>query len=453
MTPVTAAKGGPPPGAPVADGPLCGASLADGIGNLRAAGVEPWWYARSMFLCNACAEAEPLLGFAPSGGPPVSPGGSRRAVVFGFLRDEGMQAWAYRNSAIVAMPASGLTSRLGDKTHLPELARDAGVATPRSVVRTSARADEAERMWRELGAREAVIQIGHNDLTGAGTRLVASPAALAAELACWEGHPVKLAAFVRGLPITVSGVVLSDDLAVASGISMQLVGYPELTPVWAAHCGNQLLDDAQLMAGVGAAARETCRRLGVTLGRSGFRGMYGIDAVVTDAGVVVLEINPRVQSVTSLISSAELASGLLPSPLLHVSAFAGAPWPRSCFRSEGPVPPFGQLVVGALEPGWIRTAPRTGLYQLAGPDAVCVGGTAPLGTLRPDQALVWAFAARGSRVREADRLFVMQTPEPVASCPDGALTAATRAWLAALHRQTVLDPAESPRPSHEGAIS
>lgn len=310
-------------------------------------------------------------------------------------------------------------------------------------------------MWRELAVRKAVLQIPQNDLTGTGTRLVADAAQLAAELTDWEGHPVKLAAFVQGLPITVSGVVLSDDLALASGISMQLVGYPELTPVWAAHCGNQLLDDAQLAAGAGLAARETCRRLGTALGRSGFRGMFGIDAVVTDAGVVVvLEINARVQSVTSLVNSAELASGLLPSPLLHVLAFAAAPRPRSFPRFAGPVPPFGQLVVGALQTGWVRTAPPTGRYQLTGPDAapVRVGGTAPLGTLGPDQALVWAFAEGGGRVREADRLFVIQTPGPVASCPDGALTATARAWLAALGKQTVLEPAAPPQASREGAI-
>jgi hypothetical protein len=59
--------------------------------------------------------------------------------------------------------------------------------------------------------------------------------------------------------------------------------------------------------------------------------------------VVVLEINPRIQSVTSLISMAELAAGILPSPLLHALAFLTDPPPLPTATSAD-MPPFGQLV-------------------------------------------------------------------------------------------------------------
>lgn len=431
------------------DGPLCGAALEDGIKHLREAGIEPWWFARSMFLCHGCAAAEPRLGFAPKSGPPLRPPAGRGTVVFGFLRDRAMQAWADDNGAAVAMPAPKLTRRLGDKTRLSKLARDASVSIPRSVTRNAARASDAERMWRELGVGpdKAVLQIAANDLTGMGTKQVENPAELTVALAEWEGIPVKLAAFVRGLPITMSGVAFGDEVVATSGISMQLVGYPELTPIWAAHCGNQLLDDTQLPDGVGAAARETCRRLGAALSRAGFRGMFGIDAIATESDVIVLEINPRIQSVTSLISCAELASGLLPSPLLHLSAFGDAVRPASFPRFAGPAPPFGQLVVSALAPGSLTSARPTGVYQLPGSSREAgparIGGPAPLGTLAQDQAMVWAFAEKGDKVNKADRLFVLQTPGPVADCSDGALTPVAQAWLAAMGGQLVIEPDES----------
>jgi ATP-grasp domain len=428
---------------PATDSPLSGAGLDDGIKALRATGVEPWWFARSMFLCNGCDAAEPRLGFAPSAGPQVTPRADGRVAVFGFRWNRAMQAWADRHGAAVAMPAPKLTRMVGDKTRLPELARDAGVEVPRSVTSMAARADDAEAMWRELGADRAVAQLAENDLTGTGTRLIESPAQLTAALADWKGRAIKLAAFAKGLPITVSGVVFCAEATVVSGVSMQLVGYHELTPVWGAHCGNQLLDDAHLPPGAGAAAREACCRLGTVLGRAGYRGMFGADGIVTDTGILLFEINPRVQSVTSLISCAELAAGLLPSPLLHLLAFVGPARPAPFPQTAGPPPPFGQLVVSTRAPGRLRSMPRTGVYRWprtaleAAPEFV--GGPAPLCALRPDEALVWALAEIGTDVAGADRLFVIQTPGPVARCPDGALTPAAVAWLAALRHQTVLD--------------
>jgi hypothetical protein len=205
---------------------LAGMDLSHGLRALRDTRREPWWFARSMFLCAGCQAAAPWLRFQPSGGPDVAPAPNPgRAAVFGFRADREMREWAARHGAIVAMPAPDLALRIGEKTRLPEIAHAAGVAVPRSVIRRSVRPADAETMWRELGATRAVAQLADNDLTGAGTWRVDDVDELGACLAAWAGRGVKLARFLDGLPITVSAVVTGASVVV-SGISYQLVGHP-----------------------------------------------------------------------------------------------------------------------------------------------------------------------------------------------------------------------------------
>jgi ATP-grasp domain-containing protein len=352
---------------------LAGVPLPVGQALLRGARTQLWWFARSMYLCAGSREALPELGFQPSGGPgrlPPAPalaagaaeaaGGAR--AVFGFRCDAAMRAWAARHGAALAMPAPAVTARLGDKTYLPHLAKDAGVAVPRCVIRRAVSGGDAAPMWRELRRDRAVAQLAGNDLTGAGTRAIGSAAELATCLREWAGSDVKLAEYVTGVPLTASGVVTADSVVV-SGISYQLVGYPALTPRWGAHCGNQLAGDGELPPGAGARCRQVCLRVGETLAKAGFRGMYGIDVIVTGTDVVVIELNPRVQSVTSLLNSAELAAGLLPSPLLHALSFvSGHPAPPAV--AGGPLPRYGQMVVSSAVPGTVAALPGPGVYQL-----------------------------------------------------------------------------------------
>ncbi len=413
---------------------LAGVPARSGIALLDDLAAELWWFARSMFLCAGCDAALPSLRFQPADSPDVvTTATASPRLVFGFRADTPMRRWAERHSAMVAMPAAAVTARLGDKTYLPELARQAGVTVPRSVVRRSAAPGDAEALWRELAAERAVAQLAANDLTGVGTCRVDGVDALAGCLRRWTGLDVKLAEYVDGMPLTISGVVTAGDVMV-SGISYQLVGYERITPVWGAHCGNQLTGDTDLPPGVAAACREAGRRVGTAIARAGFRGMFGMDVLATATEIVVLELNPRIQSVTSLLNAAEYAAGLLPSPIVHALTFAsGASLPVT--EAGGALPPLGQLVVSSMTTGRVSALPLAGVWrltELAPPRCVPHGPSVPLAGLGPGQALIWPLTQPGGRVGQADRLFVMQTSEPVITLQDGALTEHATRWLEAL---------------------
>ncbi|MEV6986460.1 ATP-grasp domain-containing protein [Sphaerisporangium sp. NPDC051017] len=137
-----------------------------------------------------------------------------------------------------------------------------------------------------------------------------------------------------------------------SGVSHQMVGYGPLTDVWGAHCGNQLVDGSDLTEGVAAACERVTRALGRVLREIGFLGLFGLDLLVTpDGRVVVLEINPRFQRVTSLLNAAERAAGLLPMPGVHVLAFVLDALPKAA--PGAPAPGYSQVVGYAHEDGTV----------------------------------------------------------------------------------------------------
>ena len=214
---------------------------------------------------------------------------------------------------------SEIVRSAGDKIRLLAFATAAGVPTAAATVIHALDEATAARAWRGM---PVVVQRPENDLTGDGTRLIENRTQLAALGIEWQGFDVKISEYRHGLPLTVSGCVMPGETLV-SGISHQLVGIRRVTKVWGADCGNQLLDDDELPAAVVSACRTACARLGDELRNIGFLGMFGLDVLADGSAVRVIEVNPRIQGVSSLINSAERDAGLLPLPGAHVLGFLG----------------------------------------------------------------------------------------------------------------------------------
>jgi hypothetical protein len=422
---------------------IAGPPLGRGRTALDAIADEVWWRGISPLLCGACLEALPSFRFQPSLAAPVGASAGSRRVGFALRRDEETERWAARTGVRLVMPSASLVARVGDKLALAELAAEAGVRTP-AAVSVVADPDRCAALWDERPGDELVAQLASDGLTGAGTMPVRCELDLARVLAAWQGRELKLAAMARGLPITVGGCV-GPRRTLASGISHQLVGFAALGAGWGAHCGNQLLGEGELPAPLSAAALAACEALGEVLRRRGYRGMFGLDAIAGEAGVEVIEINPRIQGVTALAAAAELEAGLLPTPASHVLAHGEAPpaavrtWPRR---------PLSQLFVGAghagrnsggIDPGCYRLDPDGSLLRVAELPS-------PLG-LERGEAAIWPFAGPGDAVAPGTRLAVLQFGERVAPVdPARELHPRAGRWVEAVRAAFA-----APRPIAAGA--
>ncbi|MGC9438086.1 ATP-grasp domain-containing protein [Streptomyces sp. WG5] len=434
---------------------LEGVEADEGTAHLERLADEIVFLDRSAFLPATCRPAtglvrhepvSPLLTAPPPPRPAHRTGGRTVAVAFAPEHGDHARAWARRHGCPLLAPPAGITARASDKIDSLGLLAEAGVAVPEYVVVPAERQPSAAAHWPD-GWDAAVLQRRENNLAGRGTVPLDTPDALPAALDAWAGHTLRLSRRVPGLPLTVSACA-GADRTVVSAVSHQLVGLPELTPGWGTHCGNQLLDDSDLSAPLLARVRDTARAVGDALRRHGFRGVFGLDLVVGDGTPVVIEINPRFQTVASLAQAAETAAGLLPLLGLHVLAclLPELPPVRATTR---PVPRLAQLVVHARWPGNVTGLPRPGHYRLTGEGPLELLGplegrtfdeTAlpdPLPRQEAGTALLWPHASPGP-VLPGDELALVQTGHHLCDVsPRPALGPWGRSWTERLLTQEI----------------
>ena len=131
-----------------------------------------------------------------------------------------------------------------------------------------------------------------------------------------------------GTPANVSGVVWREGVTL-HGASVQLIGVPECTRRPFGYCGNDFGAAKQLDPTAVDEMDERTRQIGQWLQSFGFLGAFGVDYLVTEAGPLFTEINPRFQGVTHL--SCQLAAARNQSCVMleHLAALLGVEAPLS----------------------------------------------------------------------------------------------------------------------------
>ena len=407
---------------------------------------EVVWYDRSAFLAASCDGVVPglvaKLRRHHHGGqkdeteslPCVSPLKHRVAVTFAPEDDSAERPWEYDPSAALLAPERSVVAESANKITAIRLFEEADVQTPPSLVIPQHITVNPQVIVDRLGATKLVVQRAPNNLIGRGTKLVTSQAELAAVLADWPAEPLKISRYQPGLPVTVSGCVASD-VTLVSSISQQLIGSPELGAQWGTHCGNQLLTEADLPVDVLQECQQATHKVGTWLRIRGFRGVFGIDAVVDkDGHVWVIEINPRFQTVVSLVHAAELAAGLFPLLGVHVLANHIPLIPLLDTRSDSAITPMlSQLVLHFKTSGRVACLPTTGCYRLDGAGALIPVPARTLTELSDDEAMVWAHAAQEDYVEAGDEAVLIQFGHRTALVSEQPqLNPSAMAWIRAL---------------------
>ena len=261
-------------------------------------------------------------------------------------------AAARRRLSELGIPAANsdpeVARRLENKAHFQDAARARGIPVPRSV--SGVAGPELVAAAAPLG--RGVFQLARG-FSGAATYPIGSPEELNEVCARFRGHPSRVAEWVEGTPVTVTGVALQGRVALGPAC-LQLTGLPELTPHPLGSCGNDFSSPVPSPEAVQWVAQQT----GEWLRELGHRGIFGVDLVVDRSGRAwCIEVNPRLVASVPLWSlSAAPGSSLLD---LHLAAFglvADLEAPLTCHWSQlilyqiGPTATRGPMV--SQEGGW-----------------------------------------------------------------------------------------------------
>ncbi|MBC7645057.1 MAG: ATP-grasp domain-containing protein, partial [Thermoleophilia bacterium] len=224
------------------------------------------------------------------------------------------------NLRVLASPAR-LVRQLENKLELPRIAAAAGVAAPATRVVSLNNELVVEAIAGDVTS-PAILQSA-TGFAGNGTELVRDADELAAAVArAPRGSIGKLAQVIAGSPVTVNGCVLGDgpDDVLVGGVTHQLTGIAECTDAPYGSCGNDW--SMPLEAALLQRVREVGAAVGRTIASEGFRGVYGVDAVITNDGdVFLIELNSRITANLSLQTQLQRLTG---GPTLfdaHLEAF------------------------------------------------------------------------------------------------------------------------------------
>lgn len=117
--------------------------------------------------------------------------------------------------------------------------------------------------------------------------------------------------FVEGIPCSASVISTADD-AVVVALNEQLIGVPWLTRIPFAYCGNITPFHAKFSNEMMRYAKQLALEFGLL-------GSNGVDFILTEKGVQVIEVNPRFQG---SIDTVELSTGMNIFDA-HIKSFEG----------------------------------------------------------------------------------------------------------------------------------
>ncbi len=126
-----------------------------------------------------------------------------------------------------------------------------------------------------------------------------------------DSHEFIAQEFVKGIPCSAS-VISTGDEAVVVAVNEQLIGIPWLTKLPFAYCGNITPLETKFRQEM----EEYSKQIAIEFK---LQGSNGIDFMLTDKGVKVIEVNPRFQG---SIDTVELSTGLNVFDA-HVKSFSG----------------------------------------------------------------------------------------------------------------------------------
>ncbi|CAB3774472.1 ATP-grasp domain-containing protein [Paraburkholderia humisilvae] len=419
---------------------LDGIDAQQGAAQLRKWGKPIHWFDRSEFLAETAQPGVPEFRAhrrVHYAGMPVLSGHrdlSGFAVTFAPEDDHAERPWQHHPALRLLASDGAAVAFAADKLSVLRLFDDARVRYPIVLTVPGGNPRLATEIWHALGNAPVVVQRRENNLIGRGTWLAKSPRLLADRLRQCTGHELRVSRYIEGLAVTVTACITSQDILV-SGLSHQLVGIPTLGASWGAHCGNQLLHPDELPVGAADEIQQAGRRVGSALRTRGYLGTFGLDWIVDPTGAVyAIEINPRFQTVVSIVQAQEITCGLMPTLGTHVLALGGNPCLPRVERS-GRFYPLSQFVMHAPRDGVIASTISSGCYRLDGRQLYPIPDR-PLIELTDHEARVWVHAPRGAQVHTGDETMLVQFAHRISPLTSrGKLHADATRWISALSPQ------------------
>ena len=380
---------------------LAGALTCEGgpdVDELAAALATPWRTSESRGQRDVWTnESLGALVQDAAGVLPALPGRPVAVVLYAASRPWEVWGRDREGARIVAIDSAArrLRSTTRSATRVGLAAR--GIPVPEWVVASSQDLDFGALEGRLGRGRGPLVVQARTGSAGLGTHLAVNDRTLRALAAEQPAADWLVSAWAGQTTLNVHGLVTSLQVTAAAP-SVQLVGLPELSRSATRYCGN----DFGVIETVAAADVERAVALttdvGAWLRDGGYRGIFGIDVAISGDDVVVLDVNPRMQGSTWLLSELEVDRGAVPTVVRHCLELLGGPVGE---QSERELAAAAHLVVHWDGPDPLALGTRQGPVHTHSMGTACSTRIPRLAYWSARQQRCWCPRCRPASVRDS----------------------------------------------------
>lgn len=159
--------------------------------------------------------------------------------------------------------------------------------------------------------------------TGNSTLVIVDEQAFSREQEKFPNREARISKFIEGIPVTLNCCATKFG-TLTSGLCIQITGLPECTSKLGTTVGN---DWAAVSKFLDVAQITEIERISAVVGdylySQNFKGMFGLDLIVTSGRVYLIEVNARQTASVGLHTKLLLERKQLPLVLFHIAEFIG----------------------------------------------------------------------------------------------------------------------------------
>lgn len=220
------------------------------------------------------------------------------------------------NGKLVNNP-SELNRFFEDKFNQYAILKENNITIPKGIVIDSSKTNYAE-LAVQLG-NSFVIQLDRAH-TGSGTFFISATEDWEEFSKNYNGNTIKATELIEGEAYTINACITKKGTFI-SGLQYQITGYSELTPGRGSTVGNDWSYGSSQLAAYNTKLQQTVNQIAEIMKDKGYKGLFGIDFIINDKGIFVIEINARQTANIPMQTRLELQADLVPLSLLHLAEF------------------------------------------------------------------------------------------------------------------------------------
>jgi hypothetical protein len=178
-----------------------------------------------------------------------------------------------------------------------------------------------DKLSKELSSEFVVqLEVSH---TGLGTYFISSQEEFLQCSTKIGNSLVKISKVIRGDSYTINGCVTQNNVFV-SGLQFQIVDIPDLSSSRGTTMGNDWsYTNINVSEDLKMRILTIMKKIGEGMRLKGFKGLFGIDLIISDDEIYVIEINARQTANISLQTQIELLYDQVPLIIMHLCEFMG----------------------------------------------------------------------------------------------------------------------------------